>query len=333
MWLAMISHLGRYEIIEELGRGAMGIVYKAHDPLIERIVAIKSINLNDLDDQQKEEYKARFYQEAKAAGRLNHPNIVTIHDLGEIGDVAFIAMELLEGRELDNVIGEKRLSIDETLNIVTQIAEGLAFAHQRGIVHRDIKPSNIMILSDNHVKIADFGIAKMDSSLSLTQVGMIVGSPLYMSPEQVMGISITPQSDIFSLGIVLYKLLTGQLPFSGESANSVMYQIVNEAQQNPSLLIKDIPDMLDMIVSKCLEKKPEDRYANASELVNELRSCRIMLLQAQGNLDRHHFQIQSDVMIHASKIGRWKIAGFLLLGALLIIALFELVELTIEHYF
>ena len=323
----MISHLGRYEIIEELGRGAMGIVYKANDPLIERAVAIKSIILNDLDDHQREEYKARFYQEAKAAGRLNHPNIVTIHDLGECGDVAFIAMELLEGRELHNVIGEKRLSIDETLNIVTQIADGLAYAHQHGVVHRDIKPSNIMVLSDNHVKIADFGIAKMDSSLSLTQVGMIVGSPLYMSPEQVKGVSITPQSDIFSVGILLYKLLTGQLPFSGDSANSVMYQIVNETQQKPSSLNQDIPDMLNMIVSKCLEKNPEDRYLNASELADELRSCRIMLLQADGNLDRHHFQLQSDVMIHASKTGMRKIIITLLFGILAAIILFEMIEL------
>src|SRR5271169_1937300 len=143
----MISHLGRYEIIEELGRGAMGVVYKAHDPLIERLVAIKSINLNGLDKKQREEYEERFYQEAKAAGRLNHTNIVTIHDLGESGDVAYIAMELMEGRELHNVIGDKqRLPIDETLNIAIQVADALVFAHKHGIVHRDIKPSNIMVL-------------------------------------------------------------------------------------------------------------------------------------------------------------------------------------------
>ena len=331
----MISHLGRYEIIEELGRGAMGVVYKANDPLIERLVAIKAIDLQSLDKKQREEYEARFYQEAKAAGRLNHPNIVTIHDLGESNDVAYIAMELMEGRELHNVIGEKRLPIDEVLNIVIQVSDALAFAHQHGIVHRDIKPSNIMVLNDNHVKIADFGIAQMDSysSLLLTQVGMIVGSPLYMSPEQVKGASITSQSDIFSLGIVLYELLTGRRPFSGENVNSVMYQIVNEIPPKPSSLNSDVPAMLDMIVAKCLEKKLEDRCQSAKELADDLRSCRMMLLQSKGNLDRHSFIAQSDVMIHVNKTGRWKIAGFILLGALIAIGLFELVENLIEYYF
>lgn len=283
----MISHLGRYEIIEELGRGAMGIVYKAHDPLIERLVAIKSINLHDLGEKQREEYEARFYQEAKAAGRLNHPNIVTIHDLGETGDMAYISMELMEGRELHNVIGEKRLPIDEVLNIAIQVAEGLAFAHQHGIVHRDIKPSNIMVLRDNHVKIADFGIAQLESSLSLTQSGMIMGSPLYMSPEQIKGASATPQSDIFSLGIVLYQLLTGRRPFSGDNANSVMYQIVNEAPQKISSLNPDVPALLEIVISKCLEKELEDRYQNAKELANDLRSCREILSGSKENSDRH----------------------------------------------
>lgn len=284
----MISHLGRYEIIGELGRGAMGIVYKAKDPLIDRFVALKSINLHGLDKKQRKEFEARFYQEAKAAGRLNHTNIVTIHDLGESGDVAYIAMELMEGRELHNVIGDKRrLPINETLNITIQVADALAYAHQYGIVHRDIKPSNIMVLSNGHVKIADFGIAQMDAALSLTQAGVIMGSPLYMSPEQFSGASITSQSDIFSLGIVLYELLTGQLPFFGANVNSLMYQIVNEAPPKASSLNPDIPDMLDDIVSKCLEKKPKDRYQNAKKLADDLRLCRETLLHAKGGLDNH----------------------------------------------
>ncbi len=330
----MISHLGRYEIIEELGRGAMGVVYKANDPLIERLVAIKSINLNNLDDRQREEYEARFYQEAKAAGRLNHPNIVTIYDLGESGNVAYIAMELMEGRELHKVIGGgQRLPIDETLNIVIQVADGLAFAHQRGIVHRDIKPSNIMVLSDNHVKIADFGIAQMDSSLLLTQAGMIMGSPLYMSPEQVMGAPIDSRSDIFSLGIVLYELLTGRRPFSGDNANSVMYQIVNETPPKPGSLNPDISDTLEIIVSKCLEKKPENRYQNANELADDMRSCRSILLQAKGALDRNDYHVLNDVTIHANRTGKWKLVVTILLGALLSIGIFELFENLIEHYF
>jgi diguanylate cyclase (GGDEF)-like protein len=266
----------------------MGIVYKAKDPLIDRVVALKSINLHGLDKKQREEYEARFYQEAKAAGRLNHTNIVTIHDLGKSGDVAYIAMELMKGRELHNVTGDhRRLPIDDTLNIISQVADALSFAHHYGIVHRDIKPSNIMVLSDGHVKIADFGIAQMTASLIQTQTGIIMGSPLYMSPEQVMGTAITSKTDIFSLGIVLYELLTGQRPFSGENANSVMYQIVNEVPSKPSTLNPDIPDILDGIVSKCLEKKPGNRYQNAQRLADDLRSCREMLMHSKVGLDNH----------------------------------------------
>lgn len=282
----MISHLGRYEIIEELGKGAMGIVYKAHDPLIERFVAIKAINLRTMPEKEKKEYGARFYQEAKAAGHLNHPNIVTIHDLGESGDVAYIAMELMEGRELQVVMdGVHRLSTEEVLNIAIQVATGLFYAHQRGIVHRDIKPSNIMLLGDSHVKIADFGIAKMDSSLWATKTGIIMGSPLYMSPEQVMGQTVDARSDIFSLGIVLYQMLTGKLPFYGENANSVMYQIVNDQPPKPSSLNPDVSELLDDIVSRCLAKNPDDRYKNASELADDLSSCRVKLLRAKAGMD------------------------------------------------
>ncbi|HEY5993850.1 MAG TPA: protein kinase [Gallionellaceae bacterium] len=269
-----MGQLGRYEILEELGRGSMGIVYKANDPLIGRQVAIKAINLHGLDPKKREEYEARFYLEAKAAGSLNHPNIVTIHDLGESGDTAYIAMELLEGRELHNDVDEmERMPFEKVLNIAIQVTDGLAFAHEHGIVHRDIKPSNIMLLNDSHVKIADFGIAKMDTSLMLTRTGMIMGSPLYMSPEQVLSSSIDARSDIFSFGIVLYQLLTGRRPFSGDDANSVMYQIVNEAPHKPSSLNSKLPEMMDNIVLKCLAKKPQDRYQNAKDLGDDLRAC------------------------------------------------------------
>src|SRR5512140_1911417 len=178
----MERHLGRYEIIEELGRGSMGIVYKGRDPLIGRLVAIKAIDLKVLTDEERERYEARFYQEAKAAGLLNHPNLVTIHDLGEAGDTAYIAMEFLEGHDLEH---EKRVTIDEALNIAIQAAAGLHFAHEHGVVHRDIKPSNVMLLKNNHVKICDFGIARVASSLLHTRTGVILGSPMYMSPEQI----------------------------------------------------------------------------------------------------------------------------------------------------
>ena len=330
----MISHLGRYEIISELGRGSMGIVYKAKDPLIERLVAVKSINLQGLETRRREEYEARFYQEAKAAGHLNHPNIVTIHDLGESSDMAYIAMELMEGRELHSDFGEMpRLPVDKALNIAIQVADGLSYAHQHGIVHRDIKPSNIMVLGDGHVKIADFGIAKMDSALSLTKTGMIMGSPLYMSPEQVKGDSITAQSDIFSLGIVLYQILTGRRPFFGDNANTLMYQIVNQAPPKSGSLNPEIPEMLDAIVTRCLEKNPKDRYPNAKELAKDLRSCREKLLGIAGH--ENSFMINS----HFKSLKRLMIPGgisptFVAIGSyfliVLVYALDEMTDATIQ---
>lgn len=322
----MISHLGRYEIIEVLGQGAMGIVYKAHDPLIERFVAIKTINLQVLTKEEKESFEARFNQEAKAVGQLNHPNIVTIHDLGESGDIAYIAMEFLEGHELQDIIKNgQRLPLGDVLNIVIQVAAGLVYAHQHGIVHRDIKPSNIMVLKDHRAKITDFGVASMASSLLRTQTGKILGSPLYMSPEQVLNHSIDPRSDIFSLGIVLYQMLTGQLPFSGDNANSVMYQIVNDVPKKPRSLNPDIPDKLDLIVSKCLEKNPDDRYQHANDLGDDLRSCREMLLHDHVGLDRRH-PVVSDVMSRSKNWVMWKLVGIIVLTALLSVGLFELIE-------
>ena len=218
----MISHLGRYEVVGELGQGAMGVVYKATDPLIDRIVAIKTITLS-LAQEEREEYEARFYQEAKAAGRLSHPNIVTIFDVGRSGDIAYIAMEFLQGRELRDILNdEKLLPVDQVLDIVAQVALGLAYAHEHGIIHRDVKPSNIMVLRDGHAKITDFGIARMASASVRTQTGMVLGSPKYMSPEQVMGKLTDQRSDIFSLGVMLYEMLTGLPPFTGENVNAIM---------------------------------------------------------------------------------------------------------------
>lgn len=270
----MISQLGRYEVIGELGQGAMGIVYKAKDPLIDRIVAIKTISLN-LALEEKEEYEARFYQEAKAAGRLSHPNIVTIYDVGKSGNVAYIAMEFLQGRELRDVLNEDPLlPIDQVLDIVVQVAHGLAYAHEHGIVHRDVKPSNIMVVRDGHVKITDFGIARMASSSVRTQTGMVLGSPKYMSPEQVMGKPIDQRSDIFSLGVMLYEMLTGQPPFNGENVNAIMYQILNTVPPPLNTLNPAVPDMLNFIVAKALAKTPDDRYRDAREFAGDLRACR-----------------------------------------------------------
>jgi eukaryotic-like serine/threonine-protein kinase len=276
----IISHLGRYEILAELGQGAMGIVYKAKDPLIDRVVAIKTINLS-LALDEKEEYEGRFYQEAKAAGRLNHPNIVTIYDVGKSGDVAYIAMEFLEGRELRDILDEDQaIPVEQVLNITAQVAQGLAYAHEFNIVHRDVKPSNIMVVRDGHVKITDFGIARMESASVRTQTGMVLGSPKYMSPEQVMGKSIDQRSDIFSLGVMLYEMLTRQAPFTGENVNAIMYQTLNTVPPPPSTLNSAVPAMLNFIVAKALAKGLDDRYQDARELANDLKACRDSVLRS-----------------------------------------------------
>ncbi len=270
----MISQLGRYEVESEIGQGAMGIVYKAKDPLIDRVVAIKTINLS-LADDEKEEYEGRFYQEAKAAGRLSHPNIVTVFDVGKSGDIAYIAMEFLQGRELRDILNDgKRLPVEQSLDIVVQVAQGLSYAHEHNIVHRDVKPSNIMVVRDGHVKITDFGIARMESASVRTQTGMVLGSPKYMSPEQVTGKQIDQRSDIFSLGVMLYEMLTGQVPFTGGHVNAIMYQILNTVPPPPGALNPEVPGMLNFIVAKALAKEVADRYQDAKAFASDLRTCR-----------------------------------------------------------
>lgn len=276
----MISHLGRYEIVGEIGQGAMGIVYKAKDPLIDRVVAIKTINLG-LALDEKDEYEGRFYQEAKAAGRLNHPNIVTIYDVGRSGDVAYIAMEFLYGRELRDIMNDGgTMPVEQALDIAAQVALGLSYAHEHDIVHRDIKPSNIMVVRDGHAKITDFGIARMASSSVRTQTGMVLGSPKYMSPEQVMGKALDQRSDIFSLGVMLYEMLTGQVPFNGENINAIMYQTVNAVPAPPGTMNSAVPEMANFIVAKALAKGLEDRYQNSRDFATDLRACRDTLLRS-----------------------------------------------------
>ncbi|OGT17745.1 MAG: serine/threonine protein kinase [Gallionellales bacterium RIFOXYD12_FULL_53_10] len=277
----MTRHLGRYEVISELGQGAMGVVYRARDPLIDRIVAIKTINLG-LAQEEKDEYEGRFYQEARAAGRLNHPNIVTIYDVGKSGDIAYIAMEFLEGCELRDLMRDNgMLPVDQVLDIVAQVAAGLAYAHEHEIVHRDIKPSNIMVIRDGHVKITDFGIARMASSAVRTQTGMVLGSPQYMSPEQVLGKTLDQRSDIFSLGVMLYEMLTGESPFMGDNVNAIMFQTLNTVPVAPGKLNPRVPDMLNFIVAKALAKELDDRYQNAKDFATDLRACRDTLPRSE----------------------------------------------------
>lgn len=267
--------LGRYEVIQELGRGAMGIVYLGKDPKINRTVAIKTLRLEE-DDMEPEERKAvreRFFREAESAGRLAHPNIVTIYDAGEDHDISYIAMELLDGSDLkDRAQKANLMESAETLEMVAKVAGALDYAHQQGIVHRDIKPANIMVLKDGTVKVTDFGIARITAS-SKTQTGVVMGTPSYMSPEQLSGKKVDGRSDLFSLTVVLYELLTGQKPFEGESVATLMYKIANEAAPAPTLYNENLPPEVVRIIERGLEKDAEKRYQRGNEMAAELRQA------------------------------------------------------------
>ena len=265
------KHLGRYEIIETLGRGSMGVVYKAHDPLIERTVAIKTVSYAGLTPAEGRDVEERFFFEAKSAGRLSHPNIVTIHDVGHAEDLAYIAMEFLPGHSLREVLDSGVvLSTRQIAKIAHHVASGLAYAHSHGVIHRDIKPANIMVPESGQVKITDFGIALLPSG-SLTMAGTTVGSPKYMSPEQVLGHKADRRSDIFSLGAVLYEMLTGRPPFAGDDLNAILYQVLNGIPPLPSDLNASLPPAFDRIIARALAKDPDKRYQHAEEMASDLR--------------------------------------------------------------
>ena len=235
-----LRKIGRYEVRAELGRGAMGVVYRAEDPLLGRKVAIKTILLSG-DPAEREDYEARFLQEARAAGGLNHPNIVTIHDVGREGEMVYMAMELVEGVELREMIPALRQSTGLALELAMQIAEGLAFAHAGGVVHRDIKPANVMVVRGRQAKIMDFGIARLQESLVKTQAGMVLGSPQYMSPEQITGQAVDGRSDIFSLGSMLYEMATGEAPFRGTDMPALSTWCACLSQRRPVSSIQPCP--------------------------------------------------------------------------------------------
>ena len=277
-----VTQLGRYQILGTLGRGAMGIVYKAHDPLIERTVAIKTVGYAGLTPAEADEFKQRFFVEAKSAGRLNHPNIVTIHDVGYDDDVAYIAMEFIAGRSLREVIDSGVVLPPQRIaEIVSTVAKALAFAHEQGIVHRDVKPANIMVLDNGHIKITDFGIALLPNG-SLTMAGTALGSPKYMSPEQVLGKRADGRSDVFALGALLYELLTGKAPFVGADLNAILYQVLNGAPPLPSTCNPSLPAGFDRIVARALAKEADKRYQNAAEMATDLRNYRKLPGLLQG---------------------------------------------------
>src|SRR5947209_188721 len=268
-----IQTVGRYEITGELGRGAMGVVYKALDPTIGRTVALKTMRL-DVHGLDAKEMVRRFQNEARAAGVLNHPNIVTIYDAGEQDGIFYIAMEFIEGTTLHEVLAEQRvLATDEVLQLTRQIARGLDYAHSNGIVHRDIKPANIMITGNGTVKIMDFGIAK--SGGQVTNTGQVLGTPNYMSPEQVKGRQLDGRSDLFSLGVILYEMLTGEKPFVGQNVTTIIYKIVNENPITPRDLDVTVHPGLSAIVTKALAKAPDDRYQTGADLVRDLENYKL----------------------------------------------------------
>ncbi|HEY9380038.1 MAG TPA: serine/threonine-protein kinase, partial [Burkholderiales bacterium] len=247
--------LGRYELLAEIGRGAMGVVYKARDPIIDRVLAIKTVDFRGLGAVQTG-VQARFFQEAQSAGRLSHPNIVTIFDAGEAEGCAYIAMELLEGPSLREVLDQSApLSVTRALEIAGQIARGLAYAHEHGVVHRDVKPANVILVA-RRVKITDFGIARLPFGASNAQ-SELAGSPKYMSPEQALGENVDGRSDLFALGTVLYEMLTGKQPFLGESVPQIMQAVLLHEPPPPSTLNPLVPPAVDDFVRRVLSKQPE----------------------------------------------------------------------------
>lgn len=268
--------VGHYEVEKEIGRGAMGMVYLGRDPRIGRMVAIKTMALSgEFEGTQLDEVKQRFYREAETAGRLNHPNIVHVYDIGEDQELAFIAMDFLPGNNLGHYVKPKKLlPVKTVLDVMQQVAEALDYAHKQNVVHRDIKPANIIYDESNgSAKVTDFGVACLTDA-SKTRTGTVLGSPSYMSPEQVAGKRVDGRADIFSLGVTLYQLLTGHLPFEADSLGSLMYKITNEEHPKPSQFRKGLPVCAVRIINKCLQKDPEMRYQSGAELAAALERCR-----------------------------------------------------------
>ena len=280
--LEEIRKIGRYDILEIIGKGSMGLVYKALDPKINRLLAIKTIRFSDeFDEDVIQEIKERFFREAEIAGQLSHPSIVTIHDLGEDQDLTYMAMEYLEGEDLEKFVSKKNLlPLRKVLHIVASVAEALDFAHNADVIHRDIKPANIRLLKSGGVKVTDFGIARAISS-SRTRTGVILGTPNYMSPEQIMGQKIDPRSDIFSLGVLLYQLLTGELPFQGDNLSSLLYQITQVKQPPLRTFSPKIPLACEQIVDKALAKNANDRFRTAGYMGKVLRLLTLKIEERQ----------------------------------------------------
>ena len=266
------KRFGRYEILGELGRGAMGVVYKARDPQIDRLVALKTIPLRGQDPEAEQEFRRRFLNEAQAAGRLHHPGIVAVFDVGEDPEThdPYIVLEYVAGEALNRMLArERKLPLAKALQLTEEIAEALDYAHELGVVHRDIKPGNILVTQDGHPKIADFGIAKLNLA-NFTLPGRVLGTPAYMAPEQLCGEGSDGRSDLFSLGVILYAMVTGHSPFQGDSATTVCFKVANREPLPASALDLDLPSELDAIIGRAMEKNPKQRYQRGAEFAADV---------------------------------------------------------------
>jgi serine/threonine protein kinase len=266
------ERFGRYEILAELGRGSMGVVYKARDPKINRVVAVKTVSLEGQQPEEEREYRERFFREAEAAGRLSHPGIVTIFDVGEEAETRapYIVMEFVGGPSLDKL---PKIPLDTALQLTLEMADALDCAHGQGVVHRDLKPANILLTQDGRAKIADFGVAKLNLA-NRTLGERVLGTPAYMSPEQLNGESVDGRSDLFSLGVILYSVLTGYRPFQGNSAATVSFKVANREPVPATVLDTDLPHGLDYIIARAMAKDPTQRYQRGMEMVLDIQALR-----------------------------------------------------------
>jgi serine/threonine-protein kinase len=270
------SRIGKYEVVGKLGRGAMGEVFRGHDPVLGREVAIKVMSVGHADA----ELLQRFQREAQSAARLNHPNIITVYDFGDEEGKLYIAMELLEGHDVKDLLG--KLSLEEKLGLMEQVAEGLAFAHSKQVVHRDLKPANIHLQPNGQVKILDFGLAKLGSSSDMTRTGTVMGTPFYMSPEQVRGEKVDARSDVFSIGSVFYELLTDHKPFTAESMHAVLFQVLQNEPEPVRKWAPEVPGILVEVVEKCLAKDGAHRFADGGELRDALAAAHRAIDEGRG---------------------------------------------------
>lgn len=326
--------LGKYLIKSVIGQGAMGVVYEGYDPLIERTVALKTVNRTILDSDEAEPLLKRFKREAQAAGKLTHPNIVTVYEYGEENDIAYIAMEYIKGRSLKEMLASgERLSLQLIKKIMLQLLEALDYAHRQGVIHRDIKPANIILFNDGAIKIMDFGIARIESS-NLTQFGDVMGTPSFMSPEQCTGSTVDNRTDIFSGAAVLYYMLTGEKAFPGNNMTTIMHRVINVEPIVPSSLDVNVPSGLDQCVLKGLAKKPEDRFQTAKEFslaldgVDSTGEQKTGMTMAQSGVDDETI-LETAAAVEISQVPKKRfsrsvlfVAGIIIVAAALLIAWF-----------